>query len=59
MILIFSIFLILFSFKVKLFKTNFDLKMNANKKFEDEINIYSYNWSEGGQFSKKRYNEQK
>ena len=41
------------------YKTNIDLNMNANKKFEDEINIYSYNWSEGGQFSKKRYNEQK
>tara|TARA_B100000989_G_scaffold289623_1_gene261723 strand:+ start:399 stop:1355 length:957 start_codon:yes stop_codon:yes gene_type:complete len=37
----------------KKYKTNFDLKMNANKKFEEEINRYSYNWTSGGQFSKK------
>ena len=36
------------------YKTNFDFKMYANKKFEEEINRYSYNWTSGGQFSKKR-----
>ena len=39
------------------YKTNFDLKFDANKKFEEEINKYSYNWSEGGQFSKKRFDK--
>ena len=39
------------------YKTNFDLKMYANKKFEEEINRYSYNWTSGGQFSKKRINK--
>ena len=33
-------------------KTNFDLKMKATKKFDEEINHYSYNWTSGGQFSK-------
>ena len=37
----------------KKYKTNFDMNMEANKKFEDEINRYSFNWSSGGQFSKK------
>ena len=37
----------------KKYKNNFDFKMNANKKFEDEINRYSFNWRSGGQFSKK------
>ena len=36
------------------YKTNFDLKMFANRKFDEEINRYSYNWTSGGQFSKKR-----
>ena len=34
-------------------KTNFDFKMKAIKKFDEEINQYSYNWTSGGQFSKK------
>ncbi len=38
----------------KIYKTNFDFKMNANKKFEEEINRYSFNWTSGGQFSKKK-----
>ena len=38
----------------KKYKTNFDLKIDANKKFDDEINRYSFNWTTGGQFSKKR-----
>ena len=29
-------------------------KTNFNKKFDDEINRYSFNWTTGGQFSKKR-----
>ncbi len=37
----------------KKYKTNFDLKLDANKKFDDEINRYSFNWTTGGQFSKK------
>ena len=36
------------------YKTNFDLNMQANKKFEDEIARYSYNWTNGGQYSKKQ-----
>ena len=39
------------------YKTNFELKFDANKKFEEEINKYSYNWSEGGQFSKKKFDK--
>ena len=38
----------------KKYKTNFDIKIEANKKFDEEINRYSFNWTSGGQFSKKR-----
>ena len=38
----------------KKYKTNFDFKMKANKKFDEEINRYSFNWTSGGQFSKKK-----
>ena len=38
----------------KKYKTNFDFKIEANKKFENEINHYSFNWTSGGQFSKKK-----
>ena len=38
----------------KKYKTNFDIKIEANKKFDDEINRYSFNWTSGGQFSKKK-----
>ena len=38
----------------KKYKTNFDLNLNANKKFDEEINRYSFNWTSGGQFSKKK-----
>jgi uncharacterized protein YbjT (DUF2867 family) len=41
----------------KKYKTNFHLNMNANKKFDEEINRYSYNWTSGGQFSKKKFNK--
>ena len=34
-------------------KTNFDLNLNANRKFKLEIDKYSYNWRSGGQFAKK------
>ena len=43
----------------KKYKTNFDIKIEANKKFEDEINRYSFNWTSGGQFSKKKINKSK
>lgn len=35
-----------------IYKTNFDYKIPANLKFEDEINKYSYMWRESGQFAK-------
>ncbi len=38
----------------KKYKTNFDFNMEAKKKFEDEINRYSFNWTTGGQFAKKK-----
>ncbi len=38
----------------KKYKTNFDFKLDANKKFYNEINRYSFNWTTGGQYSKKR-----
>ena len=43
----------------KEYKNNFDFKMNADRKFEDEINRYSFNWTTGGQFSKKRISKVK
>ncbi len=39
------------------YKTNFDIGINANKKFENEIEKYSFNWRSGGQFSKKSIND--
>ena len=38
-------------------KTNFDLGLDANKKFEDEIEKYSYNWRSGGQYTRKNNQE--
>ncbi len=35
------------------YKNNFDLGFNTLKKFENEIDKYSYNWRTGGQFSKR------
>ena len=35
------------------YKTNFDFNISSTKKFEDEIQRYSFNWTSGGQFSKK------
>tara|TARA_B100000287_G_C20594124_1_gene765430 strand:- start:471 stop:1433 length:963 start_codon:yes stop_codon:yes gene_type:complete len=37
------------------FKTNFDFNIDSKKKFHNEIETYSFNWSSGGQFSKKNY----
>ena len=37
----------------KKYKTNFDIKINANKKFDEEINRYSYNWTSEVNFQKK------
>ena len=42
----------------KKYKTNFDLGFNANKKFEDEIEKYSYNWRTGGQYTRKKNNQE-
>ena len=39
------------------YKTNFDLGLNANKKFEEEIEKYSYNWRSGGQYTRKSNQE--
>jgi len=35
------------------YKTNLDLGIKANKKFETEIESYSFNWKSGGEYSKK------
>ena len=34
------------------YKNNFDLGLDAKKKFSNEIVKYSYNWKSGGQYSK-------
>ena len=39
------------------YKTNFDLDLVANLKFENEIEKYSYMWKEAGQFSKTILNK--
>ena len=41
----------------KKYKTNYDFKMNSNRKFYDEVIKYSFNWASGGQFSKKKINK--
>ena len=38
----------------KMYKTNFDINMKAEKKFYTEISRYSFNWTSGGQYSKKK-----
>ena len=35
------------------YKNNFDLGYIPKKKFEEEINKYSFNWKSGGQFNVK------
>tara|TARA_B100000282_G_scaffold295480_1_gene274887 strand:- start:589 stop:1548 length:960 start_codon:yes stop_codon:yes gene_type:complete len=37
--------------KSEIYKNNLDLGYVATRKFENEINKYSYNWKKGGQFS--------
>ena len=37
----------------KYYKNNFDLGYIPKRKFENEINKYSYNWKTGGQFANK------
>ena len=39
--------------KTKNYKNNFDLGYIPKRKFENEINKYSYNWKTGGQFATK------
>ena len=41
------------------YKTNFDLKIEANKKFEEEIKKYSFNWRSGCQFTKDKFLKEK
>jgi len=41
------------------YKTNFDLGLSANRRFESEIEKYSFNWRSGGQFSKKNISNTK
>ena len=41
------------------FKTNLDFKITADKKFEEQINLYSFTWTSGGQFSKNNNNNKK
>ena len=35
-----------------IYKTNYDLGFKTNRKFEAELEKYSYNWRSGGQFAK-------
>ena len=41
------------------YKTNFDLGLNANKIFDEEIEKYSFNWRTGGQFSRNQFSKKK
>ena len=36
-----------------IYKNNFDLGYNTNKKFENEVLKYSFNWKNGGQYSRQ------
>ncbi len=36
------------------YKTNFDLGLNADRKFDKEIEKYSFNWRSGGQYSRDK-----
>jgi len=35
-------------------KTNFDLEYKTNRLFKNEVEKYSFNWTEGGQFAKQK-----
>ena len=37
------------------YKTNFDLGLEANRIFDEEIKKYSFNWRDGGQYSKDKF----
>ena len=37
------------------YKTNFDLGLRANRFFDKEIEKYSFNWRDGGQYSKDKF----
>ena len=39
------------------YKTNFDLGLNANRIFDEEIEKYSFNWRDGGQFSIDKFSK--
>ena len=39
------------------YKTNFDLGLNANRIFHEEIEKYSFNWRAGGQFSIDKFSK--
>ena len=41
------------------YKTNFDLGLNANRIFDEEIEKYSFNWRTGGQFSRNKSSKKK
>ena len=41
------------------YKTNFDLGLNANRIFDEEIEKYSFNWRTGGQFSRNKFLKKK
>ena len=40
----------------KKYQTNSDIGIPSTRKFEQEVEKYSYMWREGGQFSTKKYN---
>ena len=37
------------------YKTNFDLGLKASRFFDEEVEKYSFNWKDGGQFSKNKF----
>ena len=37
------------------YKTNFDLGLSANRIFDEEIEKYSFNWRDGGQYSRDSF----
>jgi uncharacterized protein YbjT (DUF2867 family) len=41
------------------YQTNYDVGVPSTKKFDQEVEKYSYMWREGGQFSTKKYNPDK
>ena len=37
------------------YKTNFDLGLRSSRFFDEEIEKYSFNWREGGQYSRDKF----